>query len=293
MSPGVSRVLRPLVLIPVVALASYFLMALLPTQVEDDRKEQLPPELIASYRKDLGLGEPLGFLRPWTKLFRGERLGTSAQGVTVDELGQKLVGSLSVGALALALALLWAFAFSGARVRLGERKGQLLADGVLAAALGTPTFLLALLFAPAVVERGGVLPDVAAALVISVWPGVFLGSLLTDALRSELAKDYVRTARAKGVSARGVFLRHVLPNVMPALLDALAPVATAVLGGSFAAERVLGLPYFGQLYVMAVLQRQVAVVVVATTIFSALLAIVTALIEAIRQVIDPRAGAVE
>jgi oligopeptide transport system permease protein len=66
-------------------------------------------------------------------------------------------------------------------------------------------------------------------------------------------------------------------------------VATALLAGSFAAERVLGLPYFGQLYVAAVLQKQVAVVVVATTVFAALLVVVTLAVELVRLLVDPRA----
>src|SRR5262249_60619962 len=78
------RVVRHLAVVPIVALASYSLMSALPLSAEDDSKRQLPPELVASYRRDLGIGEPLGFLRPWKKLFSGQRLGTSAQGITGD-----------------------------------------------------------------------------------------------------------------------------------------------------------------------------------------------------------------
>ena len=106
---------------------------------------------------------------------------------------------------------------------------------------------------------------------------------------TELARDYVRTALGKGLSRAVVLRRHVLPNLIPALLDSLPPVATALLGGSFAAERVFGLPYFGQLYVSAVLQKQLAVVVVATTIFAALLVAVSVAVELVRLVVDPRA----
>lgn len=278
--PLLGRIGRPLLLIPGVALASYFLMALLPLQVQDEQKEQLPQELLSSYRKDLGIGEPLGFLRPWQKLAAGERLGTSAEGVTGTEMMEKLRGSLIIGLLALLLSLVGAglFAAIGTRV----------ANVLFAVGLGTPTFLLALLLAPETAERGVVIPTLAGAAVLAVWPTVFLGRLLARSLKSELAKDYVRAARAKGLTQREVLFRHVLPNLVPVLLDALAPVATALLGGSFAVERVLGLPYFGQLYVMAVLKRQVAVVVVATTVFAALLALVTSAVELGRATVDPR-----
>ena len=289
MPPALLRLGQQLVLVPIVAIASYFLMAALPLTTEDDAKRQVAPEVLASYRRDLGLGQPLGFLRPWEKLFRGERLGTSAQGITGDELLWKLSGSVGVELVALVLALGWALAF--ALLRALWRRGRLsvLGDALPAVAFGTPVFIPALLLAPAVVERGHLLPELSAALVISVWPGIFLGTLVADALDTELARDYVRTALSKGLSRRAVLWRHVLPNVLPALLDAVGPVATALLAGSFAAERVLGLPYFGQLYVLAVLQKQVAVVVVATTVFASLLVLVGLAVELVRLLVDPRA----
>jgi oligopeptide transport system permease protein len=289
MPPALLRLGRQLVLVPIVAIASYFLMAALPLTTEDDAKRQVAPEVLASYRRDLGLGQPLGFLRPWEKLFRGERLGTSAQGITGDELLWKLSGSVGVGLVALVLALGWALAFALLRARWRRGRLSVLADALPAAAFGTPVFIPALLLAPAVVERGHLLPELSAALVISVWPGIFLGTLVADALDTELARDYVRTALSKGLSPRAVLWRHVLPNVLPALLDAVGPVATALLAGSFAAERVFGLPYFGQLYVLAVLQKQVAVVVVATTVFASLLVLVGLAVELVRLLVDPRA----
>jgi oligopeptide transport system permease protein len=264
-------------------------MALLPLTTEDESKRQVSPELLASYRKDLGLGEPLGFLRPWEKLFRGERLGTSAQGVTGDELLLKLSGSVGVGLVALGLALTWALVFALLRARWRRGRLAVLGDALPAMAFGTPVFIPALLLAPAVVERGHLLPELSSAFVISIWPGIFLGTLVADALETELARDYVRTARAKGLPPGTVLWRHVLPNVLPALLDAVAPVATSLLAGSFAAERVFGLPYFGQLYVLAVLQKQVAVVVVATTVFASLLVAVGLVVEVLRLWVDPRA----
>jgi len=285
---ALSRALRQLVLVPIVALASYYLMAALPVPTEEESKRQLSSELVESYRRDLGLGQPLGFLRPWEKLVKGERLGTTAQGVTFEEMLVKLSGSAGIGLLGLALALLWAAGFALLRAGRG-RASEAAGTGLPALAFGTPAFIPALLLAPAVVERGHLLPELVAALVVSVWPGVLLGTLVADALRQELSRDYVRTAAAKGLPRARVVARHVLPNVLPALLDSLPPVATALLAGSFAAERVLGLPYFGQLYVAAVLQKQVAVVVVATTVFAALLVVVTLAVELARLVVDPRA----
>lgn len=282
------RGLRQLAIVPIVAIASYYLMALLPLQLDDESKQQLPAALIASYKRDLGMGEPFGFTRPWEKLFAGERLGTSAQGVNAEELFTKLSGSLGVGLIALVLALGWAVLYALLRVQVLDRKFPEAGELLPAVAFATPVFIPALLVAPMVVEAGYLLPELAAALVISIWPGVFLGRLLADGLQDELRREYVRTAKGKGLAPGFVLRRHIFPNVFPVLLDALGPVATALLAGSFAAERVLGLPYFGQLYVVAVLQKQIAVVVVATTIFASILVLVTLGVELARVWVDPR-----
>ena len=283
------RLGRQLVLVPIVALASYFLMASLPLTTEDDTKRQVSPELAASYRRDLGLGEPLGFLRPWQKLFRGERLGTSAQGVTGDELLLKLSGSVGVG-----------LGGAGARARLGaglRAPQEPLAAGTLAVLRGR--------------HSGGGLRDArlhprAAARSRRGGAGAPAPRADRRARHLCLARRLPRHAaggcagdragpglrahrRQQGPAPGRVLRRHVLPNVLPALLDAVGPVATALLAGSFAAERVFGLPYFGQLYVLAVLQKQVAVVVVATTVFASVLVAVGLAVELVRLLVDPRA----
>lgn len=283
-----TRLLRQLALIPIVALASYALMAILPLPAGEDTKREISSEVLEAHRRDLGIGEPLGFLRPWEKLFGGERLGTSAQGVTGEEMLAKLSGSVIVGLLALLFSLVGATVIAALRVRAGRSAAGAFTELLPALAFGTPVFLLALLLAPTVVERGHFLPELTAALVLSVWPSAFLGRILSEAVTGELGREYVRTARSKGVSRTQVLLRHVSPNVLPPLLDAIGPIATALLAGSFAAERVLGLPYFGQLYVLAVLQRQVAVVVVATTVFASLVVIVGVFVELLRWLTDPR-----
>jgi ABC-type dipeptide/oligopeptide/nickel transport system permease component len=237
----------------------------------------------------LGIGEPLGFLRPWVKLFRGERLGTATQGLTGAEIFSKLMGSVGIGALALVFALIWTTLLSTLAIARGRGRWAASLDIVAAFALGTPVFIASLLLAPVAAERGHYVPELAGAFAMSIWPGAFLSLLVSDTVRIELRREYVKTAQGKGLSYWRTWLKHVLPNVIPTLLDSLVPVTTALLAGSFAAERVLGLPYFGQLYVLAVLHRQLGVVVVATTLFATILAAVAIVVESVRTLADPRA----
>src|SRR5262249_3812350 len=89
-----------------------------------------------------------------------------------------------------------------------------------ALAFGTPVFIPALLLAPHAVEAGHFLPELSAALVISVWPGIFLGTLVADSFQTELARDHVPAARGKGLSPRPAPSPHPcrsLPSPRPCL----------------------------------------------------------------------------
>ena len=284
------RLARDVAAIPVTALVVWLAVAALPPSDQSDSKESRSAEIAQQLRSDLGIGQPLGFLKPWRDLASGKRLGHGPRALDALDLARALSGSLRIGGLALLLALAIAAGIAALRV---ARSGPARLAGELlpTVAYGTPVFLVAL----AVAIRTGIsLGDDTAsfeptvALVVGAWPGAFLGTLLGDALRAERERPYFAMALAKGRSPAAALLLHALPNALPTLLDAFPPVATALLTGSFAAEKLFNVTYFGFLYVHAALERQGALVVVATTVFAALLVAVTLVSRIARLAVDPR-----
>ena len=118
-----------------------------------------------------------------------------------------------------------------------------------------------------------------------------MGVILAGALQSERQKPYMATAAAKGLRPLRALLFHALPNALPALLDAVTPVATSLLAGSFVAERLFNVTYFGFLYLYAAQHMELGIIVVATTVFASLLVAVSLGVELLRFAIDPRARA--
>lgn len=284
------RLLRDLCLVPAAAVLVYGLVVSLPLPTDADARQPQLRSVARQLRDDLGVGQPLGFLRPWEKLVRGERLGSGARSTTGPELLQALRTSLSLGGLALLLALGLALGFAALRLGAAGGPAEAAVELLPAAVQGSPPFLLALVAAMALLRADHPPPlELAAALVLAAWPASFLGVVLSDALRAERARPYALAARARGRGPAGVLLLHALPNALPAVLDALAPVATSLLAGSFAVETLFGLPGFGLLYVDAARERQVALVVVATAAFAAILVAVGFAVELLRLVLDPRA----
>ena len=292
--PLLVRLARQLALIPLTAFAVWQLVALLPLGTDSEAKTAQLRSVHRQLREDLGVGRPLGFLAPWERFVTGQSLDQAhTPSVDAGFVLRKLAGSARIGGLALLLALLWGLAFAAARVLLPWRAVGPLLDLGPAVVFGVPAFVLAI---AVVLVTGQCLDpaeawayEPAAALVASLGPGAFLGTLLRDALGTELARPYVTAALARGRGRLGALWRHALPNAALVLLDALPPLATALLAGSFVAEKTFNLPYFGLTYVTAVLNKEILLVVIATTLFATLLVLVSTAVELLRLALDPRA----
>jgi len=269
------RGLRDLALLPLIAFLVFQVLRLLPLPAAEGRFARSAAAQ-AEVRGRLGFDRPLGFLEPWRRLVRDEPLGNDGAGLRGREVLAMLRGSLRVGAVALALALALAVAYALGRSWNRRPWLEALLGLVPAAVYGTPAFILALGAARLAGGGAATEPDPRGfepllALVIAIGPAAFLGGVLYRALEAERRQLYVLTALAKGVPAFQALLWHALPNALAALTDVLGLSAASLLAGSFVGEKVFNLPYFGLLYVRSVEDGEVALVVVATTLFAAVL----------------------
>jgi peptide/nickel transport system permease protein len=114
-------------------------------------------------------------------------------------------------------------------------------------------------------------------------------SRLTRANMLEVVReDYIRTARAKGLSERLVIFKHAFRNALLPLVTLLAFLLPAMFGGSVIIESIFSIPGMGQLGFEAVLSRDYPVIMAITTI-SALLTLVGLLLsDILYAVLDPR-----
>lgn len=111
----------------------------------------------------------------------------------------------------------------------------------------------------------GNLPDLLAHLALpALTLGLSLAAILTRMVRTatleELGQDYVRTARAKGLSESAVVLRHVLPNALIPVLTVLGLQFGSLLAGAIVTETIFSLPGIGRLILSAISNRDYALV---------------------------------
>jgi peptide/nickel transport system permease protein len=103
-----------------------------------------------------------------------------------------------------------------------------------------------------------------------------------------LNEDYIRTARAKGLSNRVVLMRHALRNAAVPILTVIGIGIALLIGGAVVTESVFGLPGLGRLTVEAVLSRDFPTIQTVILLFSVVYVVVNLLIDISYTLFDPR-----
>jgi peptide/nickel transport system permease protein len=259
-------------------------------------------------RRELGLYLPLW--RQYTtwawRALHGD-LGRSlrAQQPVATLIGEKLPATLLLTTAAAALAILIAVpAGTLAAVRRNTAVDFL---AMLGALLGVsiPSFwsgiMLILLFGlvlgwlPAM-GYASLLGEPVAALRHLVLPAVTLGSVMAGAvtrqvraqLLQELSRDYVRTARSKGLRDTRVVVRHGLRNSLIPAVTVLGVQFSILLGGAVITEQIFAWPGVGQLAVQAILNRDYPVLQGVILTVAVLVTLVNLLVDVAYAVLDPR-----
>ncbi len=242
--------------------------------------EEQDPSVVAYLHHKLHLDEPLPVRYAWwlEGVLRGD-LGESVrnQQPVAALVWQKLPVTIELALLAFAIALVIGIP-AGIVAAVGRGTGwDALANALALWGISTPNFwlgiLMILLFSvqlhwlPA---SGYVSPfeDLGANLAAMAMPAFVLGNAIAavlmrhtrSAMLQVLSADYVRTARAKGLSEPVVVLKHALRNALTPLITLGALELGTLLSGAVLTEQVFSIPGFGKLVVDAVFNRDYAVV---------------------------------
>jgi len=205
--------------------------------------------------------------------------------------------SVTVGGAAILLALVVGLS---AGVVGAVRPNSLADVSTLAVALigiSQPTFVigtvLQLVFAVwllwfAVGEWGHVSNLVLPAVTLSLPFAAYIARLTRMGMLDCMSADFIRTARAKGVSETRVLLRHALKNAFLPVLSYLGPATALAMTGSFVVERVFTVPGMGQHFVNAVQNKDLFLIIGVVLIFATMLILFNLAVDVMYRWIDPR-----
>ena len=120
-------------------------------------------------------------------------------------------------------------------------------------------------------------------------PQIAIISRLTRAGMIEvLSSNYVRTARAKGLSERRIVLHHALRGAILPLVSYLGPAAAGLITGSLVVEQIFNLPGLGKYFVISALQRDYTVVMGVVILYAGLILFLNLVSDVLYAVLDPR-----
>lgn len=121
-----------------------------------------------------------------------------------------------------------------------------------------------------------------------------LGSLATvsrlmrTSMLDVLSQDYIKTAKAKGLSQTQIILRHTVRNAIMPVLTILGPTVASVLTGTFVIESIFNIPGLGKYFVMSIKDLDYTMISGTTVFYGALLIICTLVVDLLYGFIDPR-----
>ncbi len=294
---------RLLVAIPTLLLvitASFFMMRAAPGGPFDSQRK-LPPEVERNVKAKYGLDKPLviQYLNYLGGVVHGD-LGPSLKykdkSVT-DIIKEDFPTSLRLGLSSLVIGV----AFGVALGALAAMRQNTALDYSLTTAaifgICIPTFvtapMLILLFGTTLgwLPTGGlsdarsyILPVLTLAL-----PQIAVVSRLTRAGMIEvLHSNYIRTARAKGLSERRIVVRHALRAAILPLVGYLGPATAGIITGSLVVERIFSVPGLGKFFVSSALQRDYTVVLGVVILYAVLVILLNLAAEVVQALLDPR-----
>jgi oligopeptide transport system permease protein len=296
----VKRFLWAIPVLWIVATLTFLMVRIVPGGPFDAEKN-LPPEIVANIKAKYHLDKPVAeqYILYMSRLARGD-LGVSYKYVnrTVNDIiGNALPVSIELGSLGLLLAI--AIGVPLGTLAAVKRGRALDAGSMLIATTGisVPSFVvgafLIFLFGiclkvlPVALWEGPrsmILP----ALTLAASPAAYLARLTRASVLDVLEKDWVRTARSKGLSVQKTLIKHVLRNALVPIVTVLGPLTAILITGSFVVEFIYAIPGLGRFFITAVTNRDYDLIMGTTLIFAVLLIITNTIVDIAYTVLDPR-----
>jgi len=267
-----------------------------------------PQSAVDALRDRLGLDRPiLERYFDWLEDIVTLRFGVSYTYSTpvLELVRARLAITFPLAILAMLLSAFVAFGLGVFAASRHNRPGDVTVMGISQLGISVPNFwlalLLILLFAVQLrwFSSGGfpgwhngvwpafkalILPAIALATV----QGAILARFTRSAVLETMREDYVRTARAKGLSRRATLWRHVLRNAMIPVITIMGLQFANLLAGTIVVEEVFAMPGLGRLILQAISNRDVIVVRDVVLMLAAFVVFINFVVDILYAVIDPR-----
>lgn len=294
----VKRVLLAVLTLFLICFITFFAMNAIPGGPFNGEKAK-SPAVMAVLNERYGLDQPVivQFGNYMKNLLHGD-LGVSLKtGRSIaDTIRQSFVVSARIGLIAMLIAIVFGIIF-GSIAALWRNK---LPDRLIVffATLDTamPSFVLAslllLVFCIKLqwipvwssTEHNYILPVIS----LSLYPMAYITRLTKTSMLDVLGQDYIRTARAKGVSGTKVIFKHALRNALIPVITYVGPMTAAILTGSLVVEKIFTIGGLGSKFVDCITNRDYTMIMGTTIFLASMIVIVNLVSDLLYKAVDPR-----
>lgn len=296
---------RVLILIPLawgVITITFLILHLTPGDPITEMIEEIQPgpEVEQMLREQFGLDKPLHiqYFRYVTGVFRGD-FGRSLFTRTPvrDEILLRFPNTLqlALASMGVAVAIGLVFGISAAIVRIPGVSFLIMVGALVGIAM--PHFWLGLMLILFLGVQLGWFPVVAGsgihglvlpAVTLGLSSGALLARLVRSTMLEVIRQDYIRTARAKGLTERVVIIRHALRNALIPILTVAGIQFGSLLGGTVIIESVFARAGIGRLAIIAIQQRDIPLVLGVVIFFAITYVLMNLLVDLSYAFLDPR-----
>lgn len=293
------RFLVSLITIWAVVTITFFLMRLMPGGPFDG--EKLTPQIKANMEAKYGMDKPLMeqytmYLKNLTRGDFGESMTFKGRNVT-DTISKSFPASAKIGSVAVIMSIIGGIIFGTlAAIKNGKWPDKLI---IFMATLCTtiPSFVIGAVLIYVFAVEYSILPAtgfdswknyIMPCIALSAVSLSFITRLTRSKLIDVLKADYIRTAKAKGLSKTTVIFKHALRNSLIPIVTYVGPLIASILTGSFITEKIFAIPGLGNEFVQSVTNRDYSMLLGVVVFYSTMLIFFAFLVDILYVVIDPR-----
>lgn len=296
----IKRVALALLTVWVVITLTFFVMRAVPGGPFLGEKA-ISPEAMAALEEKYGLDKPLmtqyfTYLKDVvTRLDFGPSL--KLRGRTVSEvIGEGLRVSAKIGLIAAAIATVTGIFLGTAAALRRNRLTDKLIMVITTAFVSMPSFIigtfLLLIFAVKLmwVPANGAMPGglILPVVTLALYPTAYITRLTRSSMLDVLGQDYIRTARAKGVSKPKIVYGHALKNGMLPIITYLGPMVAYIVTGSLVVEQIFAVPGIGRTFVSSISNRDYPMIMGTTIVLAVLVVVMNLISDLLYKAADPR-----
>ena len=297
----IKRLLAGALTMVVLITVAFFMMHAMPGgPFSPSEEKNVPPEILQRIAASYGLDQPVWkqYLTYWNNLLHGD-LGISYK--TIGTVNEKIAGhfpySARVGGLAVIFSLLVGIPMGLIAALYRGKVADMATLALATIGISVPVFVLSLLLGYLFSYKLKWLPTygldswacyILPVVCLSLNPIAYIARQTRSSMLEALEQDYIRTARAKGVSELMVVAKHALKNALTPVITYLGPLVAGLLTGSFIVESRFAIPGLGYYFVRSITDRDYTMIMGIVIFYGLFVVICNLISDILLAIVDPR-----